>query len=59
MSRRASIVIRLAIAIGAWLAYDWFALNGRGIIGGTAIFVTLFAAYLVWDEYAHRNPDVS
>ncbi len=55
MRKSTSIIIRATIAIGCWLAYDWFGLGGRGMIAGTAIFAALFGAHLLWDEYAHRT----
>jgi hypothetical protein len=37
MRKRNSIIIRGTIAVAGWLAYDWFCLGGRGMIGGTAV----------------------
>jgi len=39
------------IAVGAWCAYEWLVLGGRGIAFRFGAFLTAFGAYLIWTDF--------
>lgn len=56
MRKTIALLLYLAmIAAGAWCAYEWLFLGGRGIIFRADGFLTLFGLYLVWTDFV--SPD--
>ena len=40
---------------GAWCAYEWLVLGGRGIIFRMGGFLALFGLYLLWIDFLSPN----
>jgi hypothetical protein len=47
------------IAAGAWCAYEWLVLGGRGIIFRAGGFLAFFGLYLLWIDFLSPNRERS
>lgn len=56
MRKAVTLVLYLVMIVGgAWAAYEWLVLGGRGIAFKFGAFVALFGAYLLWTDFMSPN----
>jgi hypothetical protein len=56
MRKTITLLLYLAMIVaGAWGAYEWLVLGGRGIIFRVSGFLTLFGLYLLWIDFLSPN----
>jgi hypothetical protein len=56
MRRAFTLIFYLSmIGVGAWCAYEWLVLGGRGVVFKAGGFLALFGLYLLWIDFLPPN----
>lgn len=56
MRKAIALLLYLAmVSAGAWCAYEWLVLGGRGIVFRMGGFLALFGLYLLWIDFLSPN----